>query len=140
VKQPDYNNAICQTVGVILRVTSEQVSNRAIFLKEAVMSMFNSENPTIHDNGQHEWASDRETNGDAKVLRSLRESARLTTDALFGAGCKASVAVKEFGDGAYQAGSRAGARVAGQVKAQPVTAALVAASIGLLIGVLLPRR
>jgi len=104
------------------------------------VSIVNSENPTIHDNGQPEWAGDRETNGDAKVLRSLRESARLTTDALYDASCKASVALKELGDGAYQAGSRAGARVARQIEAQPMTAALVAASIGLLIGVLLPRR
>jgi ElaB/YqjD/DUF883 family membrane-anchored ribosome-binding protein len=104
------------------------------------MNMMNSEDSTIHETTQNGEGGKPETDGDATVLSSLRESARLTTDALYDAGYKASAAVKEFGDGAYQAGSRAGARVARQVEAQPMTAALVAASLGLIIGVLLPRR
>ena len=104
------------------------------------MSMMNSEDSNVHEIPQNGGAGHRDTNGDATVLSSLRESARLTGDALYDAGYKASAAVKEFGDSAYQAGSRAGARVARQVEAQPMTAALIAASIGLVIGVLLPRR
>jgi hypothetical protein len=104
------------------------------------MSMLNSEDPTVHEIPQHDQSDKPETNGDASVLRSLREGARLTTDALCDAGYKASVAVKELGDSAYQVGGRTGARVARQVEAQPMTAALLAASIGLIIGVLLPRR
>lgn len=99
------------------------------------MTASNSEDPTIYENSQG-----RPTNGEANVLRGLRESARVTSDALCDAGHKASVTVKELSDGAYQMGSRAGARVARQVEAQPMTAALVAASLGLIIGVLLPRR
>jgi ElaB/YqjD/DUF883 family membrane-anchored ribosome-binding protein len=93
------------------------------------------------NSADHTVANERlgsETTSD--LLRSLRESARLTTDALVDAGYKASTAMKDLGDGAYQAGSRTGARVARQVEAQPMTAALLAASIGLVIGVLLPRR
>ena len=99
------------------------------------MNTFNSEEPAA---GEHSQA--RTTNGEASVLRGLRESARVTTDALCDAGQKASVTMKELGDGAYQMGTRAGARVARQVEAQPMTAALVAASVGLIIGMLLPRR
>ena len=104
------------------------------------MSMLNSEDPTVHEDPQPERSGKPETNGEANVLRGLRESARITTDALCDVGHKASVAIKELGDGAYQVGSRTGARVARQVEAQPMTAALVAASLGLIIGVLLPRR
>jgi len=94
----------------------------------------------LNSDDLHEGLGKSETNGDATVLNSLRETARLTTDALCDAGSKASAAVKELGDGAYQAGSRAGARVARQVEEQPMTAALLAASIGLVIGMLLARR
>jgi ElaB/YqjD/DUF883 family membrane-anchored ribosome-binding protein len=99
------------------------------------MNMLNSEDPTVREN-----SSSTQTNGEAGVLHGLRESARVTTDAICDAGQKASATMKEFSDGAYQFGSRAGARVARQVEAQPMTAALVAASLGLIIGVLLPRR
>jgi ElaB/YqjD/DUF883 family membrane-anchored ribosome-binding protein len=97
----------------------------------------------VQDNAREQDQSQSgkpDANGEASTLHGLRESARITTDALCDAGHKASVAVKEFGDGAYQFGARTGARVARQVEAQPMTAALVAASLGLIIGVMLPRR
>ena len=102
------------------------------------MSMLNSEDSAVYEDPQH--GRSRNPDGESDVVGSLRESARLTADAFCHAGYKASAAVKELGDGAYQVGSRAGARVARQVEAQPMTAALVAASLGLIIGVLLPRR
>jgi len=98
------------------------------------MNMLNSENSGVDETAK------RAANGEAGVLHGLRESARATSDAICDAGHKASVTMKELGDGAYQMGSRAGASVARQVEAQPMTAALVAASLGLIIGVLLPRR
>jgi ElaB/YqjD/DUF883 family membrane-anchored ribosome-binding protein len=110
------------------------ISGRLISFKEPVMNMFKSDNTSVGETAQ------RVANGEASVLHGLRESARATTDAVYDAGHKASVTMKEFGDGAYEMGSRAGARVARQVEAQPMTAALVAASLGLIIGVLLPRR
>jgi ElaB/YqjD/DUF883 family membrane-anchored ribosome-binding protein len=128
------------TTGAVLRVWHRQDFGRLSLRKETVMNMMNSEDSTVHEIPQNGGAGKAEANGDATVLNSLRESARVTTDALYDAGYKASAAVKEFGDGAYQAGSRAGARVARQVEAQPMTAALIAASLGLIIGVLLPRR
>jgi len=106
------------------------------------MTTSQSDEVVTHDNAheQHERSDKPATNGEANALRGLRESARITTDALCDASHKASVAARELGDGAYQFGARTGARVARQVEAQPMTAALVAASLGLIIGVLLPRR
>jgi len=104
------------------------------------MNMLNSEGATVQENPQQERPGIPETNGNVHVLRSLRESTRLSTDALCDAGYKASAAVKELGDGAYKAGCRAGAQVARRVEAQPMVAALVAASLGLIVGVMLPRR
>jgi ElaB/YqjD/DUF883 family membrane-anchored ribosome-binding protein len=102
--------------------------------------MLNYEDSTVHEDPHQGWSGKPEIGGDSDVMRSLRESARLTTDALRDAGNKASAAVKDLGDSAYQVGSRAGGRVARQVEAQPMTAALVAAALGLIVGVLLPRR
>lgn len=104
------------------------------------MTTHNSDDSSTYEAPNHERPGKPETNGDATLFGNLRESARLTTDALCDAGSKASAALKELSDGAYQVGSRTGARVVRQVEAQPMTAALVAASIGLIIGVLLPRR
>lgn len=107
------------------------------------MNTVNPDEPTVNDHPQQE-RRDRpgkpEVNGDANVLRGLRESARATSDALCAAGQKASAAIQELGDGAVQIGTRTGARVARQVEAQPMTAAIVAASLGMIIGMLLPRR
>ncbi len=101
------------------------------------MDAMKSDETAVHDNPHDEAV----TNGEATALRGLRENARLATDALSDVGHKASVVMKELGDGVYQAGSRTGASVARQVEAQPVAAVmLVAASLGLIIGVLLPRR
>ena len=107
------------------------------------MNTAKSDDPAGHDSSQSEQperSGKPEPYGEANSLRGLRESARVTSDALCDAGHKASVAMKEPGDGAYQIGTRTGARVARRVEAQPMTAALVAASLGLIIGVLLPRR
>jgi hypothetical protein len=97
----------------------------------------------LHNDAQHE-RRDRpgtpETNGDASVLRGLRESVRVTGDAFCAAGQKASAAIQELSDGAVQIGTRTGARVARQVEAQPMASAIVAASLGMIIGLLLPRR
>jgi ElaB/YqjD/DUF883 family membrane-anchored ribosome-binding protein len=114
-----------------------------ITVQEKVMSASTPDGPSAYDDAQHQQR-DRpgkpETNGDASVLRGLRESARVTGDAFCAAGQKASAAIQELSDGAVQIGSRTGARVARQVEAQPMAAAVVAASLGLIIGVLLPRR
>jgi len=104
------------------------------------MNMVNSEDTAGQGNSQNEGSDKAASNGDAGVMHSLRESARMTTETLYDAGQKASAAIKDFGDNAYQMGSQTGARVVRQVEAQPVAAALIAASIGMIIGVLLPRR
>ena len=85
-------------------------------------------------------SSESAANGESDAMRGLRDSAQVATDAVCDAGRKASSAMKELGDSAYQIGSRTGARVARQVEAQPMQSALVAASLGLIIGVLLARR
>jgi hypothetical protein len=95
---------------------------------------------TAHEDEERERPGKPETNGGAGVLHGLRESARVTGDALCAAGQKASVAMQELSDGAVQIGSRTGARVARQVEAQPLAAAVVAASLAMIIGILLPRR
>lgn len=89
---------------------------------------------------QGEFPSDQEQNGEVKAMRGPRESARITAEALRDAGQKASVAVRGFGENAYQIGSRTGTRVARQVEAQPMASAMIAASLGLIIGMLLTRR
>jgi ElaB/YqjD/DUF883 family membrane-anchored ribosome-binding protein len=101
------------------------LSGCLILLKELVMDPLSSESAA---------------NGESDAMRGLRDSAQVATDAVCDAGRKASSAMKELGDSAYQIGSRTGARVARQVEAQPMQSALVAASLGLIIGVLLARR
>jgi ElaB/YqjD/DUF883 family membrane-anchored ribosome-binding protein len=103
------------------------------------MTMLNSADTAVRADPQ-DVQPEKEAVGYSDVLRSLRESARVTTDALAGVGYKASAAVKELGDSAYQVGGRAGAQVARRVEAQPMAAALVAAAVGLIVGMLLPRR
>jgi|SwirhisoilCB1_FD_contig_41_860065_length_472_multi_4_in_0_out_0_1 ElaB/YqjD/DUF883 family membrane-anchored ribosome-binding protein len=104
------------------------------------MNMVNSEDSAVQANSENDGSDKSGSNGDAGVLQSLREGARMTTETLYDAGQKASAAIKDFGDNAYQMGSQTGARVVRQVEAQPVAAVLIAASIGMIIGVLLPRR
>jgi len=107
------------------------------------MSSATPDEPTAYEDAQHQQR-DRpgkpESNGDASVLRGLRESARVTGDAFCAVGQKASAAIQELSDGAVQIGSRTGASVVRQVEAQPMAAAVVAASLGMIIGILLPRR
>jgi hypothetical protein len=107
------------------------------------MNTADPDEPNAHENAQQQHrdrAGKPEINGDASVLRGLRESARVTSDALCAAGQKASAAMQGLGDGAVQFGTRTGARVARQVEAQPMAAAVIAASLGVIIGMLLPRR
>jgi ElaB/YqjD/DUF883 family membrane-anchored ribosome-binding protein len=77
---------------------------------------------------------------DSDWARGFRDSARVATDTICDVGRKASVAMKETGEKAYQFGSETGARVARQIEAQPMTAMLIAGSLGLVAGVLLARR
>jgi len=97
------------------------------------MSSSKVDEPTLHD-------AETAANGASDAMRELRGSVQAAADVLCDAGRKASVAVKELSDGAYQIGSRTGTRVARQVEAQPMTSVVIAASLGLIAGVLLARR
>jgi ElaB/YqjD/DUF883 family membrane-anchored ribosome-binding protein len=88
----------------------------------------------------HSTASSESEAIASDAMRGLRDGVQVASDTISDASRKATAAVKELGDSAYQFGSRTGARVARQVEAQPMPSVLLAASLGLLIGLLLARR
>jgi|HubBroStandDraft_6_1064221.scaffolds.fasta_scaffold1424550_1 hypothetical protein len=102
------------------------------------MTKSNGDADLAHDEPVAESA--RETNGAATAMRGLLDNARVAKDALRGACRGASATAAEFGEEAYQIGSKTTAQLTRQVVAQPMTSMLVAGSLGLIAGVLLTRR
>ncbi len=92
------------------------------------------------DDGTRNVAPTADPPREFSAMRELRESARLTTDALCDAGRKATAAVREVGEGAYDIGSRTGAQVVHQMETWPIASLLVAATVGMIAGMLLARR